>query len=140
MISRAGELRTGWPCTQRSRVSPGESTDTLAEVGPDRVLADARLLHGVALADGDRAVLHGLAVHGDAERRARLVLAAVAPPDRARLVVEAAVAARAQVLVDLHGLLGHAVLLHQRENTGLDRRQRRLDAQRDARLTLDLSL
>src|SRR3954463_6996839 len=137
MISRAGELRTRWPAHNVPGVCPGESTDTLAEVDSDRVLSDARLLHGVALADGDRAVLHGLAVHGDAERRARLVLAAVAPPDRARLVVEAGDAARAQVLVDLHGPLGHAVLLHQRENTGLDRRQRRLDAQHHARLALD---
>ena len=42
---------------------------------------------GVALADGDRAVLQRVEVDGDAERGADLVLAAVAAADGLRLVV-----------------------------------------------------
>ena len=56
---------------------------------------DALLLQRVAVAHRHRAVLHRLAVDRDAERRADLVLPAIAPADRARLVVEHREALRA---------------------------------------------
>src|SRR5512142_2786339 len=56
------------------------------QVGLDVVDADALLRHRVALPDGDRVVVEGLEVDGDAERRADLVLAPVATADRLRVV------------------------------------------------------
>ena len=50
---------------------------------------DPLLLHRVALADRDGAVVERVEVDGDAERRAELVLAAVAPADGLGLVVVA---------------------------------------------------
>src|SRR5713101_639499 len=48
----------------------------------------AHLLRRVAITQRDCVVLHSLVIHGDAERRAGLVLAAVAPADRTRLIVK----------------------------------------------------
>ena len=48
---------------------------------------DADLLHGVAVADGDGAVVKGVEVDGDAEGRADLVLAAVAAADALGVVI-----------------------------------------------------
>ena len=44
--------------------------------------SDPLLRHRVAVADGDRAVVEGVEVDGDAQRRAHLVLATVAAADR----------------------------------------------------------
>ena len=59
----------------------------LGNVGFQIVHLHALLLHGVAVADGNGAGLFGLEVHADAERRADLVLTAVALADGAGLVV-----------------------------------------------------
>src|SRR4051794_25012355 len=56
------------------------------EEGLHLVDTDAFLGHGVAFADGDRVVLEGVEVDGDAERGADLVLTAVAAADGARVV------------------------------------------------------
>src|SRR2546426_6503735 len=60
------------------------------------------LLQRVPVPHRDRAVLRGLAVDRDAERRSGLVLAAVAAPDRAAVIVEG-VAVLAHVVVDAAG-------------------------------------
>ena len=52
------------------------------------VRRDTNLLQGIPVPDGDGLILRGLAVDGDAERRPRFVLAAVATADRATVVVE----------------------------------------------------
>ena len=41
----------------------------LCEIGFDLIDAHAILLHGVAFADGDRGVAHGIAINGDAKGR-----------------------------------------------------------------------
>ena len=72
-------------------------------------------------------------------RRADLVLAAVAPADRAALVV-LGLDAVAQRAVDLAGELGLPVLAHQRQDRDLDRREQRVQPQHGALLALDLVL
>ena len=57
-----------------------------AELG-NRHAAEPRLIHAVAVADGDLAVLERLEVHRDAERGADLVLATVELADVAARVV-----------------------------------------------------
>src|SRR5512139_3575873 len=69
--------------------------EVLGQPALDGVEPDPGLLHGVALADRDCLVLEGVEVDGDAERRADLVLPAVAPADGAG-VVELDVPALAQ--------------------------------------------
>ena len=73
------------------------------------------------MTDRDHVLGQGVAVDGDAEGRAVLVLAAVAAADGALLVVEGTEAGTSQHGLDLLGLLGHAVLLHQREDRAGDR-------------------
>src|SRR2546426_1234799 len=72
------------------------------------------LLQRIPVPHRDRAVLRGLAVDRDAERRSGLVLAAVAAADRAAVVVER-IAVRAHVVVDAAGPLRPAVLFYQWE-------------------------
>ena len=67
--------------------------------------------------------LHGVVVDGDAERRADLVLPAVAPADRAGLVVGDR-EVLLQDVADRLRLLGMPGLPQQREDGGLDRRER----------------
>ena len=80
-----------------------------------------------------------LAVDGDAERRPRLVLAAIAAADRP-LLVEEDVEVPLQVAVDRLGHLGHAVLLDQREDGRLDRGEPGVELQDGAGLAADLVL
>jgi len=54
---------------------------------PEPLDRDALLRERVAIAQRDRAVLEALVVDRDAERRSDLILAAVAPADRAAAVV-----------------------------------------------------
>src|SRR6202000_1078947 len=79
----------------------------------------APLPQAVAVADGDGAVGERLTVDREAEGGADLVLPGVAAAHGALLVVED-VEVRLQVAIDLLGDLGHAVLLHQREDGCLD--------------------
>ena len=60
--------------------------EAAGEVGVELVDRDALLLHRVAVAHGHGVVLERVEVDGDAERRADLVLAAVATADRPRVV------------------------------------------------------
>ena len=72
----------------------------LREVGVQALERHALLAHRVAVAHGDGAVVERVEVDRDAERRADLVLAAVAAADRAG-VVEVDVPLAAQVVGDL---------------------------------------
>src|SRR5256885_760144 len=83
-----------------------------AERGGEVVDRHALLLERVAIAHGDRAVLERLVVDRHAERRADLVLAAVALADRAALVVLGLHLA-AQQVEGLLGELGLAILAHE---------------------------
>src|SRR4030095_5570180 len=74
---------------------------------------DPFLHHRVALADRHHVVLQRVAVDRDAEGRADLVLAAVAPADRPALVVVGAQARGAQQALDLGGPLRDALRLDQ---------------------------
>ena len=56
------------------------------QVVADCVDRDAVLRHGITFADGHRLILERVEIDRDAERRADLVLAAVAPADRACVV------------------------------------------------------
>src|SRR3990172_5602661 len=100
---------------------------------------DTLLLHRIAVPRRHGALGRRLAVHGDPERRARLVHPAVPPPDRAAVVVEHGESAL-DVVVQRRGELRHSLFLDQREHAGLDRRHRRVEAEDHARLALDLLL
>src|SRR5438309_409917 len=134
---RKGPLSATAPRGSGSRpVSPRE---LLLQVRGELAGGDADLLQRVAITHGDRLVLCGLAVHSDAEGRSRLVLAAIAPADRAAVVVEH-VEGAAQIVVDAARHLRHAVLVHQREYRRLERGERGLDLQHDPLFPLDLLL
>ena len=94
----AAAVRAGTPSSWEVRVgevsTPGRRS---AQVAVSRLgERDALLRHRVAVADGDRVVVERVEVDRDAERRADLVLAAVAAADRAG-VVEVDVPAPAQL-------------------------------------------
>src|SRR6185436_9537062 len=86
----------------------------------------------VAIADRDGLVLRGLAIDRDAERRAGLVLTTVTAADRSAVVVEH-IEVLAQIVVNLVRELRHAVLVDEREDGRLERRDRRLEFENDAR-------
>ena len=93
----------------------------------------APLLERVAIADRDGVVGQRLAVDRDAVRRAGFVLAAVAAADRPFFVVEH-VEPLLEGRVNLGGHFRHAVLLHQREDGGLDRGDPRVELHHHAGL------
>src|SRR5580765_8403600 len=67
-------------------VTPSRS-ESIAEVRLEFGKADAYLLARIALADGHGPRRQSVPVDGDTKRRARLVLATIAPTDRTLLVV-----------------------------------------------------
>jgi len=89
------------------------------------------LLGRVAIAEGDAFVLERLAVDGDAERRAGLVLAAIATADRS-LVVVIDVEAVLEFSIKPLGDIGHAVLLHEGKDGRLDGCDARVQLETDA--------
>src|SRR5215207_6530122 len=124
-----GELRRG-----PRRGEPG------LELAGQRVDRDPLLRERVAVAQGDRLVLERLVIDGDAERRADLVLAAVALADRAALVVLALHPRALERGVDLARDLGVAGLAQQRQHGDLDRRDRRVELEHGALLAAELVL
>src|SRR4051794_31555756 len=70
-----------------SKVLGHSETDAVGELAHQVVDRHPHLLGGVAVADRDLLVLDRVEVDGDRDRRADLVLAAVAAPDRLGLVV-----------------------------------------------------
>src|SRR6267154_1407284 len=115
------------------------SRDLFLDVAHELGRGEAHLLQRIAVADRDRLILRRLAVDRDTEGRAGLILAAIAPADRAAVVVEH-VEVAAQVVEDLTGELRHAVLVHEREDGRFERRQRGRELQHDALLALHLFL
>ena len=87
------------------------------------------LLHAVAFAHGDAAVLLGIEVDRDAERRADSVLTAVTLADTAGFVI---FAYKAVSQLSIYFLLRRGKMLRQRQDAGLDRSQRRMQVQHDA--------
>src|SRR4051812_16243446 len=98
---------------------------------------DAYLLEGVAVTQRDRVVVHRLVVDRYPPGGPDLVLAAVALADRAAGVVLGRYQLP-QLLVDLARLLRLSVLVDQRENRRLDRREPGVEPQHRALSTLDL--
>ena len=68
-------------CSKRSK----SEADPVFEAGAELGNVDPFLLHGVAVADGDRVVVEGIEVESDAEGGTDLVLTAVAFADAPRL-------------------------------------------------------
>src|SRR5439155_6092428 len=93
----------------------------------------AHLLQRIPVPYRDGTVLRRLPVDRDAEWRSGLVLAAVAAPDRATVVVEG-VAVVAHVVVDAAGQLGHPVLVHEWKYRRLERGDGGTEAEHDALL------
>src|SRR5205085_2100133 len=104
-----------------------------SEVVDEHVDRDAVLGQRVAVAYGHGPVLEGLEVDGDAVRRARLVLAAVAAADGLGLVVVGH-EVRLDDLEDLAGRRRQRLLLGERQDGHLDRRQPWMEAQDSALL------
>ena len=96
--------------------------------------ADADLLHGVAVAQGDGVVFQSLEVDGDAARRADFVLTAVAAADGAGVVVEA-VPATVEFFENFARFADQFVFVfEQREDGDFVRRDARREAQNGAGL------
>src|SRR5690606_22288013 len=95
---------------------------------------------GVTVPDGHGIVLQRLAIDRDREGRTGLVLPAVAPPDRAAVVVGRRDPGLTEPTVDTLGDLRHPVLPDQRQDRRLDRREFRIEREDDAPLALDLLL
>src|SRR6185503_8504104 len=74
--------------------------DPLAYLASQPILGDAHLRHGVAVAQRDGAVAHGVVVDRNAEGRPDLVLPAIAAADLACLVVVDG-EVTAEIVVDL---------------------------------------
>src|SRR5689334_12798498 len=112
---------------KRSRVQHRHLTPSRRESLGDHVAhcvgRDPLLLERVAIPNRDRAILHRLSIDCNAIRRADLILTPVAPADRTRFVVEHRKAAP-QLFRQLLGKLGHSILLHEWENSCLDRSER----------------
>src|SRR5256712_8083658 len=100
LIQPHGPATPGWnaACGMRNRSPPFHSAlrtphsaltpQALRQILGEPVGGDANLFERVPVPHGHATVLRGLAVDGDAERRAGLVLATVAATDRAAVVVE----------------------------------------------------
>src|SRR4029079_3796994 len=94
----------------------------------------------VPFAAGDRAVLERVDVDGHAPRRPDLVLAAGELPDRGRVVADGH-SGLSQVGAELPAQVDDfRTLLQQRQHRHLVRRQLRMEAEDNARLTSDLFL
>src|SRR5687767_13662127 len=113
--------------------------DPLLNPRADPICGDPVLLQRVTVADGYRLVLPRLSIDGDAIRGPDLVLTPVPPPDRAGFVVEDR-ESLPQLVGKFRCVLGHPVLLHQREHARLDRRERRLQANDGASFFFALDL
>src|SRR6478609_482231 len=125
-LSQAGPGRT-------ESAGPGRSAaeQLLREVGADAVETDPLLAHRVALADRDGVVVEGLEVDRHAERRADLVLAAVAATDGTG-VVELDVPVLAQLGGKGLRLRREVGVAAQREDRDLHRREARVELEHDA--------
>src|SRR5690242_6625551 len=137
-FSAPGRTRPPVPRRARKRGPPSAGAASAAEqaggeVALDLVQGDALLLHRVALADGDRVVVQGVEVDGDAERRTDLVLAAVAAADGTG-VVELDVPVLPEVGGEALGLRRELRVAGEREDRDLDRRQARVEAHHGALL------
>src|SRR3954462_4434813 len=106
----------------------GSAADQLAgEEAFELVDGHPLLGHAVALAHGDGLIMQRVEVDGHAERRADLVLAAVAPADGAR-VVEVDVPVVAQHGGDVPRLRGEVRVARQREHGDLHGREPAIEA------------
>src|SRR5687768_5696448 len=113
--------------------------DALPDVVGDAIQGHALLLQRVPIPDCCRIAAGRVTVDRDAERRSDLVLAAVPAPDRAGLVIEHR-ERWTQLLREALSDLRHPVLLHEREDSGLDRSERRVKSEHDAPLIFSLDL
>src|SRR5215207_7879318 len=120
------------------RTLPGAPSEAqpVSELAEEVVDRHPYLLGGVPVADRDRLVLQRLEVYGDAERSTDLVLAAVPPPDGLGLVVLDHVTL-ADGPPDLPGQRRQRLLLGQRQDGDLVRRQAGMEPQHRARLAVD---
>src|SRR5262245_26415601 len=111
------------PSTVLSRRRSKALGDPLLQEGPDLGDRDALLLPRVSVSNRHALVPERLTVDREAVRRAGLVHPRVALADRL-LHVELGDEPVAYLMIELLGGLGHAVLVHEREDPRLDRRQR----------------
>src|SRR5438132_5876341 len=118
-------------CTALAR----SGAELLAKGGDEIGDRDTDLRHGIAFPDRHGLILERLEVHRDAERRPDLVLAAIAPADRLRLVVSGH-EVRANLRPHLAGEWREALVLRERQDRGLVRSEVRAEAQEDARALL----
>src|SRR6184192_4952149 len=111
--------------SSRTAALPPLAFQALRQVRHETIGRDPVLLQRVAIPHGHRSVRGGLAVYGDAKRRARFVLPAVAAADRATVVVEHVVVL-AEVVVDAARQLGHPVLVDEGKHGRFERRDGRM--------------
>src|SRR5215203_2156917 len=118
-------------------LAPGSKL--LPDVGSNLIQPHPLLLHRVAVADCHAARREGIAIDRDAERSAGFVHPAIAPSYRSAVVVEAG-ESPPEIVIQRGSDLGHPVLLHQREHSGLDRSHAGMQPQHHSRFPLHLLL
>src|SRR6266404_4299465 len=121
-------------CT-RSSSFPKPSRD----FSGSRAQRDPRLLGGVAVANRHRVVVQCLSIHGEAPRRARLVLSAITPAHGA-LVVVLNIPPALEFSVQGLRFFRHAILIDEREDGGLHGGEPRMKTHDGPRFTADLIL
>src|SRR5947207_13263448 len=109
--------------------------ELLAKRGHEIGDGNTNLRHGIAFPDRHGLILARLEVDRDAEGRPDLVLAAVAPADGLRLVV-CGHEVRAHLRPHVAGERREALVLRERQNRDLVRREVRAEPQEDARALL----
>ncbi len=134
--ARSRDLLVG--CVVELRGAPRRAQAAL-ELAGEVVDGGPDLGERVAVADGHGPIFQRLVVDRHCPGSADLVLAAVAAPDRAALVV-LDLEGFAQLQVNLARQLRLAVFAHERQDRDLDRRERGVQPQHGAPLPLDLVL
>ena len=121
--------RAAQPAASRRSISAASSADR-----------HAVLLERVAVAQGDGVVLHGLMIDGDARTACRSRPGGGSDGRSIRRCRTRPDTRLAQLLVDLAGLLGLPVLVHERQDGGLYRSDARVQPQHHAVLAFALLL
>src|SRR6476646_6228330 len=118
-------LRRSWDAARLAMPA-----DALGQLRRQRRYLESHLLGRIAVAQRYRVVFHGLMIDRNAERRTHLVLATIAPPDRASLIVSGGELPLEQPQHFLR-LLGLPGLAQQRIDGDLDRGEPWIEAEYD---------
>ena len=114
------------------------TSEAVGDFAGDLVEGDPFLNQGISVPEGDGLVLGGLAVDGEAERRADFILPTVTPADGSLLIEGGIQPGPFEITIQFCRDFGHPFFFDQGENRRLDRCQSRMQLQHGARLQFSL--